>query len=312
MARASKAKPVKLKKSVDPETRKRRRRIMIHTSAVLMLLISAAVGFYFLRNYVEHKLVFGTEPPKIVLKNRPAWMSDFLAGEIAKLARPAGTHSAFDHQMLVDTYAVLKSNPWIRTIKQIRRVYGEKPGDTLEIDCDYRAPIALVKWGDFYWLVDGEGVKLPEAYTAQQVPKIVVGLDKKLSIRIVEGVKQPPAQPGHKWQGDDLFAGLEMVKLLFDKSYAQEILKVDVTNFNGRKDAKEAQLVLVTRYGTEVRWGAPVSSVNFEIPASQKLSTLQAIYEEVGRIDGNHPWLDIRLDTVTYPSVEAAQADFRR
>jgi hypothetical protein len=312
MARASKAKPIKIKKPLDPEMRKRRRRIMIHTGAIFSLLISIAVGFYFLRGYVEQKLVFSSAPPKIVLKNRPAWMSDFLAGEIAKLARPAGTHSAFDHQMLVDTYAVLKANPWIRTINQVRRVYGEKPGDTLEIDCDYRAPIALVKWGDFYWLVDGEGVKLPEAYTAQEVPKIVVGQDKKLSIRIIEGVKQPPAEPGHKWQGDELIAGLEMVKLLFDKSYAQEILKVDVRNFAGRKDAKEAQLVLVTRYGTEVRWGAPLSSKNFEVPASEKLRYLQAIYEEVGRVDGNHPWIDIRMDAVTYPSVEAAQADFRR
>jgi len=89
---------------------------------------------------------------------------------------------------------------------------------------------------------------------------------------------------------------------------------VDVTNFAGRKDQKEAQIVLVTRYGTEVRWGRPVSSKDFfvEVAPTQKLSYLQAIYEEVGRVDGNHPWIDIRFDAVTYPSAQAAHADFRQ
>ncbi|HEX8522964.1 MAG TPA: hypothetical protein VF669_11955 [Tepidisphaeraceae bacterium] len=316
MARSSRPKPIKLKKPLDPEARRRRRKAVIHSSAIFVLLASISVGFYFLRGYVDRKLIFPKAPPRIVLKNRPAWMSDFLAGEIAKLARPAGAHSAFDHQMLVDTYTILKTNPWIRSIKQVRRVYGQQPADTLEVDCDYRAPVALVRWGDFFWLVDGDGVKLPEAYTPAEVPKIVVGQDKKLAIRIIEGVKQPPAEPGLKWQGADLAAGIEMVKVLFDKPYAQEIVKVDVTNFGGRKDAKEAQLVLITKHATAVRWGRPISADDFvvEAPSSIKLKYLQAIYEEVGRVDGNHPWIDIRFadDSVTYPSVEAAQADYRR
>jgi len=310
MAKRSTAKPIPLKKPRDAEAIRFRRRVALHVTAIVLFLGASATGFYFLRKHVEHDLVFPSAPPKIVLKNRPAWMSDFLAGEIAKLARPAGTRSAFDHKLLVETYEALATNPWIKSIKQVRRVYGEKPADTLEIDCDYRAPIALVKWGDFYWLVDGEGVKLPEAYTAQQVPKIVMGRDKQLSIRIIEGIKQPPAEPGSKWQGEDLAAALEMVKILFHKPYAEEIVKVDVSNFGGRKDKKEAQVVLITKYATEVRWGRPISSSDFfvEVPPAQKLSYLQAIYEEVGRVDGNHPWIDVRYDAVTYPSVDARQA----
>src|SRR5687768_6401818 len=231
MAKRSKAKPIALKKPRDPETIRFRRRVAIHCTAIVLFLGACAAGFYFLRRHVEHKLVFPNSPPKIVLKNRPAWMSDFLAGQIAKLARPGGTRSAFDHKLLVEVHSALKTNPWIKSIKQVRRVYGNSPADTIEIDCDYRAPVALVKWGDFYWLVDGDGVKLPEAYTAQQVPQIMIGRDKQLAIRIIQGVKQPPAEPGYRWDGDDLAAGLEMVKLLFHKPYAEEIAKVDVSNF---------------------------------------------------------------------------------
>jgi hypothetical protein len=313
MAKSSKAKPIPLKKPRSPEAIRLRRRIALHLMGIILFVGGCTTGFYFLRRHVEHQIVFPATPPQIVLKNRPAWMSDFLAGEIGKLARPAGTRSAFDHKLLVETYSALKTNPWIKSIKQVRRVYGQRPADTLEIDCEYRAPIAVVKWGDFYWLVDGEGVKLPEAYTPQQVPQIILGRDKQLAMRIIQGIKQPPAEPGYRWQGEDLAAGLEMVKILFHKPYAEEIVKVDVSNFAGRKDKKEAQVVLITRYATEVRWGRPVSSSDFfvEVPPAQKLGYLQAIYEEVGRIDGNHPWIDIRYDAVTYPSAtaEATQAN---
>src|SRR5262245_27975777 len=171
MAKRSTAKPIPLKKPRDPEAIRFRRRVALHVGAIMLFAAGCATGFYFLQKHVEHDLVFPADPPKIVLKNRPAWMSDFLAGEIAKVARPAGARSAFDHKLLVETFAALRTNPWIKSIKQVRRVYGERPADTLEVDCEYRAPIALVKWGDFYWLVDGDGVKLPEAYTPRQVPQ---------------------------------------------------------------------------------------------------------------------------------------------
>ena len=127
-------------------------------TCVLLCALALAAGVFGMRRYVEREVAFPRTPPLVSLKNRPVWMTDFLAGQIAAGVRPAGVHSAFDHQMLVDRVAMLKTNPWIRNVRQVRRVYGKRPADTLEVDCDYRAPIALVKWGKDYWLVDGEGV----------------------------------------------------------------------------------------------------------------------------------------------------------
>lgn len=120
---------------------------------------------------------------------------------IIKTARPAGTHSAFDHQLLVNTLAMLKANPWIRQVRQVRRAYGKQPGDTLEVDCQYRAPVALVKWQDYFWLVDGDGVKLPEVFSAADVPRILKGQDKRVNIRVIEGVASAPPESGAKWAG---------------------------------------------------------------------------------------------------------------
>ena len=58
-------------------------------------------------------------------------------------------------------------------MKSVRRAYSQKPGDTIEIDCDYRVPLALVHWKEYYWLVDSEGVKLPEQFTQKQLPQVI-------------------------------------------------------------------------------------------------------------------------------------------
>jgi hypothetical protein len=207
---------------------------------------------------------------------------------------------------------MLERNPWIKQVKQVRRAFDKKPGDTIEIDCEYRAPIALVHWRDYFWLVDGDAVKLPEQFTIDQLARIITGRNGKMNIRIIQGVRNPPVETGRRWPGDDLSAGLEMVKLLYGQPYAEEIVKVDVSNFGGRVDAKEAQIVLGTKHDTQIRWGQPAGAKSFfvEVPTLQKLASLKAIWSEYGRVDANRPWIDIRFDKVTYPS-DAAQASGR-
>jgi hypothetical protein len=311
MAKSKKTKPIKIKKPRDPEAAARMRRVMIHSSAALALVVILAAVLFFDRRYVEHKLVIARTPPKVVLKDQPAWMSDFLADQIARVARPAGAHSAFDHQLLVDTTAVLRGNPWIREVKQVRRAFQNQPGDTIEIDCEYRAPVALVHWKDYYWLVDGDGVKLPEAFGEQFLSRIMFGQNQKVNIRVIEGVRQPPPESGARWTGEDLRAGLDLVKLLFGRPYAEEVQKVDVSNYARRLDPRGAQLVLVTKYNTRVRWGQPITNnpedFFVEPTPAQKLKWMEAIVAEQNRIDANCAWVDLRFDEPYIPSIPAAQ-----
>ena len=320
MAKAKKPKPISVRTPMDPARAAQIRRVLLHTTAAILFITLVGGAIVLDRSYVERKLLPATESPGVVLKNRPVWMSDFLAEQIAKTAKPHGTHSAFDHQLLVDTVALLRANPWIREVKQVRRAYRVKPGDTLEVDCEYRAPVALVHWKDYFWLVDGDGVKLPEAFTAADVPRIIIGQDRKVNIRVIEGVQQAPPETGTRWPGEDLHAGLGLVKLLFDKPYTEEIEKVDVGNFARRRDHKGAQVVLITKYNTEVRWGQPLDAGDdffVEVSPAQKLAYLKAIFEEKGQVDGHFKWVDIRFDAVTHPqpvggSAQTAGADLQR
>ena len=280
-----------------------RYRIALHVTIFVIFASGIVSLFRISQIYVDRRLAFPTLPPKVVLTNRPAWMSDFLAEEIVKSTQPLGLHSAFDRQLLVDTAKALASNPWIRRVNQVRRVYEERPGDTLEIDCQYRVPAALVQWGQYFWLVDSQGVKLPEQYTADQLPKILLGADGRTNIRIIDGVVHAPSESGRVWTGDDIAAGLEMARILSGLDWADQIRDIDVSNYAGRLDPREAQIVLLTRFGTQLRWGRPPSAKDafVEVSASQKLAAIDGIFHRSNRVDDNQPWIDVRFDRVTCP-----------
>ena len=312
---AKSAKPLKLKQPPSAEHIAARRRFALKLAVLVLVTGGTFTTLYVAKHKVEQKYAHPSAPPNVVLKNRPAWMTDYLASRITAVARPRGIHSAFDHQLLVDIRDQLTSDPdiapWIKEVRQVRRTYVSEPGDTIEVDCDFRAPIALVRWNDAFWFVDNDGVKLPEQFTPTEVPKIAIGPAGKIVMRIIEGVRHVPVDPGMRWTGDDLAAGLEMVKLLANQPFAEDVVKVDVSNFQGRDNPRDAFISLVTRYNTAIKWGRPPSAKDYfiEVSTARKLDELAQIYNQYGRIDAKHPWLDIRFDKITYPADQPATAD---
>jgi hypothetical protein len=309
MAKIKKPKPMKVRKPIDPERARRRRVLTLHLSLAALLIGGIGAGYHYADQYVEQRVAFTKEPVYVVLKNRPAWMNDFLVKQIAQIVQPTTASSAFDHKLLENTADLLLRNPWVRTVHSIRRAYNHRPGDTLEIDCEYRAPAALVKWGAFYWLVDEKGVRLSERFTEDDVASIQFGPDGRTRIRVIEGVRHGvPHLPGEQWPGDDLAAGMKMLDYLFDRSYTEQVLRVDVTNLGGRVDGKAPQIVLKTKFNTQVLWGRPPSENDvdafIEVSTARKLTYLRLAYEQFGRVDAKHQCLDIRFDRVTYPSEE--------
>jgi len=274
-------------------------RIVAHWVVAVALLGACATGLYYARQYVEQTAARPTDPPTVVFTNRPAWMSDRVARQLAASFRPPHAKSVFDHNLLVTTSRTLKASPWIAQLRQVRRAYGNAPGDTLEIDCDFRAPMALARFEADYWFVDAHGVKLPERFAANDLPFIVYGADGSTNIRVIEGIHHaPPKEAGQTWVGDDLAAGLELVCRLYDQPCAQEIVKVDVSNFHGRVDAREAHIVLVTKYNTEVRWGRPWTATDsfIEVAPERKLVQMQRVLAQYGRVDAGLASIDLRFD----------------
>jgi hypothetical protein len=314
---AAAAEPKKSAKAATPADRHPVRNFLKAT--LLLVFIGGCVyGYLRTRDHVVQDVTFRPVPPKVVLKDRPGWMSDALVAKILRVAAPDVAHSAFDHQLLVNTASLLKNHPdtapWVKTVKSVRRAYESGPGDVLEIDCDFRSPVALVRWELYFWLIDGDGILLPEQYTMNDLRKVMYD-GNHITMRIIEGVVRPPPSSGQKWQGADLAAGIDLAKLLHGKPCADEVERVNVANVfdpanPDRTDRREAQIVLITRYQTQVRWGRPVNATDYfiEVSPAQKLEYMTRIVEQFGRVDAKHSAVDLRFDRVTYPSADTATA----
>lgn len=291
----------KTRPPADPQTVLRARQILGHTLAGLVFGGLVVGGFLVSKRYVEQRVLLTDLPPRVVMKDQPKWMSDALAEQILSSIRPVTPAKADDHQLLVDRAALLAGNPWVKKVRSVRRAYSHQPGDIIEIDCDYRAPVALVHWQDKYWYIDADGVQLPDPLTPEQASRLIQ--PGQQIFRIIDGVAQPPSGPGRVWQGGDIQAGIEMVALLANVEEVNDIVKIDVSNYAGRVSPNDSQINLVTRDRREIRWGQPPSSKAFfvEQRADRKLEFLKQAKRTTGRVDLNQPWIDLRFDSPTVP-----------
>jgi hypothetical protein len=305
----SKAKPEKKGPGSPsaPTSARQIQRVLLHLLGVVALVGGMVYLVDVTRRYIELNVTGPVGPLRVALVNKPVWMSDFLAEQIAATV-PKNSSSAFDHDLLVTTADTLRKNPWVAQVRQVRRVYGDRPGDTLEVDCEFRAPVALVKWGEFYWLVDNDGVVLPEQFTQDNLDKITIGRDGRTAFRIIDGVRQAPPQSGKKWAGGDLAAGLDLVKLFYGKLYLDEVTGVNVSNYAGRVKRANPQLVLDTRYGSQIWWGRPLNTKDFfvEVSPARKLEILRAVVQQHGRIDAGQAYVDVRYDDFLVPTTQSA------
>lgn len=279
-------------------------------SVAALVLGSVIWGMVRLREHVGQTLAYSQDPPAVILRNRPAWMSDGLAAQIARSVQPTQGSSALDRNVLAEVAAALQANSWVKQVHQVRRGYERAAGDTIEIECEYRAPMALVASNNQYILIDTDGVRLPEScvYT-QAPPPIVFAPDGRVNIRIIEGVAALPPREGYVWPGEDLKAGLDLVKLLYGRDYADDVIRVSVANFSQRGH-RDGQITLLTRQGTKIAWGEPINRDFYaEVHPTQKLNRLAALYRKTGRCDGGYEFVSLRMDAVQRSAEPLAQSN---
>jgi len=183
---------------------------------------------------------------------------------------------------------------------QVRRIFGKSPGDTIQIQCEFRMPIALVEDQGWFWLIDQAGIKLPERFGKSEIGKVLQSSGRAIQMRVITGVASQSPQSGNVWQGDDLIAGVDLIKTLSGKPGTSEVVTVDVSNFAGRRDLNAAQIVLYRADQGELRWGRPVNASDFfvEVPVERKLKYIEVIDRDVRAGKLNSPWYDLRFDSL--------------
>src|SRR5262245_26650580 len=202
----------------------------------------------------------------------PAWADPSAAESVVVL--PAGRDTLLDPDLVPGVAASFASNPWVRRVVSVERVFP----DQVRVRLEMRTARLSVRRANGHVLVDRDGVRLPGVY--DKPPRHTME---------VAGAASVPPAAGRAWEGPEIASALEMAALAEGESILRglDIRVVDVANLNGRRDPRSPELCLVTAGGACIGWGRAPSASRFGEPAlAEKLDNLRRTSENYPRLEG--------------------------
>ena len=261
-------------KRVDPATLARRRKIRHFTLGLVVsatVVLGLIVGLELLRRQLA--------PPisKVVLVDVPEWLDDSAAEQIRRTALEVIGENPTDNRLAEKVAEKLAENIWVKGIAPAGVVsnYDDKK---MTIRCEYRRPLAIVSGPGVLVRVDREALVLPGRFLRSGVP---VG-----KYREIVGVKSDPPEEGQMWNAPDLVAGVNVLRLIEDQPFAEEITAVDVSNYGGRQNVARPHIVMTTEQQSRIYWGRAIGTEGrIEVGYETKLQNLEGLFIRCGSLD---------------------------
>ncbi|MBN1436665.1 MAG: hypothetical protein JW936_06300 [Sedimentisphaerales bacterium] len=256
-----------------------------------LLVLGVAGGFHFLDKYVHQisqdrqvslsiRLIDSSVDSADPDRRLPDWVSGQLVRDICFSTGIRSDDYILDEQLPRQWQQNLSRNPWVKQVRQIHRRYDGQ----VVLDCELRRPIARVVQSTGTYLLDADGVLLPDADLNGQAGAVVE----------LRGEVAALGQPGDVVTSEAVRAGLQVLGMIrqMDEELDpgerlwHELAILDVSNFNGRRNTAQPHLVLYTTNMTEIRWGAALGrSVPLnEASAIEKLRTLYFAHGRTGTL----------------------------
>ncbi len=225
-----------------------------------------------------------TDAQRVVLIDAPGWLDDSISHPMRAAAAAGLTPDPFDAAATAHVAASFKAEPWIKHVRQVRRLADGR----VEVHAEFRTPLIAVRdpnrGGDHY-LVDAQGVVLagPWGQTA------VVGQD----FRIIENVAAAPPALGQTWPGEDVQAALQLAVLIAPEPFAEQVNVIHLAHAPHTEAGFE--LLLYTDANRPVLWGAPAGQalVTELVEERVKLDNLRTLYRNFGRIDSRDGTVEV-------------------
>jgi hypothetical protein len=142
---------------------------------------------------------------------------------------------------------------------------------------DWRVPAAVVRYSGWDHLVSWTGMPMPRRYAAGSSNQRVI-----IGARLGPGPTEAPAA-GYRspWPGEDVAAGLRLLRLLAERDLVKQVEGIDVSSY------PRGMLELVTIHGTRIEWGAaPGEWTPGQATDEERIARLLRLQAEYGRIDG--------------------------
>lgn len=291
----------------DPTVTARRVWTVLRIVAVVVILGGLAFGFVRLDRYVK-SLPDLQRWGHLELYGLPAWVRTSPALQEV-IRQTAGTNLPLVEETAEAIGRRLEALPWMYN------VYVQTGSQTVKVRAGYRRPRAVVRRGEESWHLAWVGP--PDVlYTPHQRRVLVMPALEIEGIPIVEitgFASRPPRPQGAValWEAEEIISTVELVATLGrmdelncpDQPLLDHIARIDVANFNGRKDPKQSHIVMYTTGGTEIRWGAAFgqAATYSESTEQEKIASLYTFYKKHGRIDGTVKYIDLRIAQILPP-----------
>jgi hypothetical protein len=275
--------------------RKSRRKINYYPSLMRILkvfavaCVSAAMGIGFvfvlregfisLEKYVKNNVPVWEKASPLKLMDPPPWVNEALQTKILAAAAPRPVLIPSEETARLVQENLAQTTAWLD------KITVQSTHDSIQITGKWRRPLAMVRSSLNKFYVDSDMVVLDFV----PIPN--------LNVVRVEGlpliIKTPP--PGIVWQHEDLAAAVAVLKRLdrrdkdieaSQKPLLSEIDSIDVSNFEGRENARFPHIVLYAKDNTEIIWGAEVGKWqrHLESTDEQKLAKLYSYYKKHGSL----------------------------
>ena len=240
-------------------------------------------GFAFLDGYVKKQTTGSSGNRTIELVGEvPNWVSEEIKNRIYAAATAEANNSANADEIIAASAQRNIANlvPWLADAKV------QTTHKNILITGRWRKPILLVTAEKNKFFIDADLVVLDYSPLGNLPVINITGLELS---------KIPPTL-GKVWQGDDLAAGMAVLNRLSrmdiaispDKPLLRQIERIDVDNFEGRKNKREPHISLYTKDGTQIIWGAELGTWqrHLESPDDDKLAKLYTYYQQYGTLSG--------------------------
>lgn len=219
-------------------------------SVIILLLIGFVISALlhvarYVQNHERYRIA------AVELADRPPWCPVAVVEQLKRESDRFLGRSIYDRKVLSEATRAYQSNPWVRTVRHIRKRFP----NALVVNLELRRPGYAVERPGKAVVVDREGYVLLEDSRSWA--------DKLTPLLSVWGVKSTPPVAGRRWNDPALLGGIEVLESIGRRGGLRQragILGADVSNFGGARSKKESDIMVRARNGFQIAWGRPQST----------------------------------------------------
>jgi hypothetical protein len=240
--------------------------------AVVGLVVACSIKLWQqVRPHVSTRAEYLTPAEKIEITPTPEWIHADIQTEVIRDSGLKEPLSILDERLKTRLTQSFSLHPWVARVAAVRTSYPAR----IEVDLEYRRPVAMVEVQGGLLPIDRDGVLLPTEDFSPQ--------DAQAYPRIAGIVSGPLGPLGTRWGDPALEAAAKLAPVLQPVWKEFQLHHIQLQPRTG--PAQQFVLEFVPSGGTSFVWGSsPGSETADEPAASEKLAYLTRLKTEHGSL----------------------------